>query len=130
MTAPSESFLKLISAVRDGEIPLSYEPDFWTVFVARRAGEPHVFRVLGAWRQTYLSGEWWRTSSPVKLIERSGQKVTIRTESGSTYTCNCDRYGTTQYSQGVLEGLIAEGKKEGINVEALSLQSALNINWK
>lgn len=105
--------------------PSYYEPDCWTILALRKEGEPPILRALVSWRQTYLSGEEWRASSPITCIEQKGGRVVIQCESGSVYSCPKSNYWTTGCSQQALEGLMSEGEKVDIVVEVLPVDQVI-----
>lgn len=106
-----------------------HEPDFWMVIALKKSAQDRVIRVLASWRQTYLTGEEWRASSPIRCMERKGGRVIISVESGSTYNCPYANYGTTGYAQEALEDLIDEGRREGVLIEPLQLHEVEAIKW-
>ena len=61
-------------------------PDAWVIIEVNHEGEQFQ-KVLSGWSGSYLYGDSWRLSSPIKTmnIDVNNDYLTVETESGSVY---------------------------------------------
>ena len=74
-----------------------------------------LYKVYGTWYGGYLGEDRWRLNSGIKGVNiHDDDYIDFIGYSGSVYRCvighNC--YGTSLYSQGVLNNIIKVGKEE------------------
>ena len=91
-----------------------YTPSKW-IIIEISSAEDSVRRVFGSWYGGYLNGDSWRLSSGITKVEDKGDYYLFHNESGSIYQCYKKCYGTSAYSQGVLQDMI-EKKPDNVNI--------------
>ena len=73
-------------------------PHRWVVL---KIGE--IYKVLGAWRGSYLEGESWRLNSGIVNVTKDNDNFIFHGHSGSQYVCHKDCYGTSTLSYSIFE---------------------------
>jgi len=81
-----------------------YLPD---KFVVVKIGDDDkaFFKVLGSWYGGYASGNSWRMNSGITTIELDHEVAIFHGNSGSTYACHVDNYGTHMVANGILQDM-------------------------
>ena len=94
-------------------------PDNWVILEINHNGEQFQ-KILSGWSGSYLYGDSWRMSSPIKEldIKANSKWITVVTESGSTYNLSKPHQGLRMSNAGIYNQL-----KEmfGDNVEIVEL---------
>ena len=85
-------------------------PDAWAIVEIKDPifpGYPPHKRIISGWSGSYLYGDSWRMSSPIKEfdIKVNEDFFTIMTESGSTYTLFKSRQGLRMSNAGIYNEL-------------------------
>ena len=78
-----------------------YNPNKW-VIVKITGDDPH-YRVLGAWRGSYLDGDSWRMNSGITRVDDADDVWFFYGSSGSVFRCHKDTYGLTGLTASVIE---------------------------
>ena len=81
-------------------------PDSWVILEINHEGEQFQ-KVLAGWSGSYLYGDSWRMSSPIKEmhIDIDSDYIIIETDSGSQYTLHKERQGLRMSNAGVYNQL-------------------------
>lgn len=77
-------------------------PDAWVIIEVNHNGEQFQ-KVLAGWSGSYLYGDSWRMSSPIKelKIDNNSDCAEVKTESGSNYVLFRSRQGLRMANAGV-----------------------------
>lgn len=96
------------------------KPDKWVVVKMTANGETF-YKLFSTWLGGYLDGDAWKINSGIVRVEQEGDFIKFFGHSGSCYECvNFERlYGTSGYTQGVLDGIIKSGQEKGHLVEVM-----------
>ncbi len=97
----------------------SYRPDRWMVIKISHLDDKSHYRVFGTWIGGYTSGDSWRMNSGIVRVEEQENNYRFFGTSGSEYTCFKNYYGTSGYSEGVLQNIIDVQSKQGVTIEIL-----------
>ena len=94
-------------------------PDSWIILEINHKGEQFQ-KVLAGWSGSYLYGDSWRMSSPIKEmhIDIDSDYITVETDSGSQYTLHKERQGLRMSNAGVYNQL---KERFGDNVEMIEI---------
>jgi len=94
-------------------------PDTWVVLEIKHNGEQFQ-KILAGWSGSYLYGDSWRMSSPIKTMNIDVEKdyITVETDSGSVYNLRKDYQGLRMSNAGVYNEL---KEKFGDGVEIVEL---------
>jgi len=94
-------------------------PDAWVIVEVNHEGEQFQ-KILAGWGGSYLYGDSWRMSSPIKQLDTGiNEKYIIAfTESGSVYTLYRDYQGLRMSNGGIWEEL---KERFGDSVEIVEL---------
>ena len=80
-----------------------YYPDRW--FIVKINSEIYdktFYKVFAVWVGGYAQGDSWRMSSGIKEVIDHETGYEFKNESGSSYFCSKNSYGTSAYGQGIL----------------------------
>lgn len=84
----------------------TYHPDKWVMLKLTSKEHSVCYKVLASWYGGFAGSDSWKLSSGTKSasIADVGQDgwVDFPQESGSTYTCFLDSYGTSMYTHSIL----------------------------
>lgn len=94
------------------------KPDRWVIIKL-----PDCYKVLGTWLGGYLDGDYWRLNSGIESVSEDEDFYYFTGYSGSIYKCHKKTYGTSSYTQGILEGIIKKLNNSEVNV----LESTYNF---
>ena len=94
-------------------------PDNWVLLEINHNGEQFQ-KILAGWSGSYLYGDSWRMSSPIKelVVKNNSKWITATTESGSTYNLSKPHQGLRMSIAGVYNDL---KEKFGDSVEIVEL---------
>ena len=94
-------------------------PDNWVLLEINHNGEQFQ-KILAGWSGSYLYGDSWRMSSPIKELDvkNNSKWITATTESGSTYNLSKPHQGLRMSIAGVYNDL---KEKFGDSVEIVEL---------
>lgn len=84
-------------------------PDRWLI-VELDGGN---YKVFGTWHGGYVAGNSWRMNSGIVRVDEDKEAYHFVGHSGSVYHCRKGSYGTTEYGNQVLEGILGIVKKRG-----------------
>lgn len=80
-----------------------YEPEAWVLL---DMGE-NVFKIFGAWRGSYLTGESWKMNSGIESVEEFEEYYDVLGYSGSIYRC----YKNSVHSGGMYTSRVLDDYK-------------------
>lgn len=94
-------------------------PDNWVIIEVNHKGKQFQ-KILSGWSGSYLYGDSWRMSSPIKEINIKVNQdfFTVDTDSGSKYTLFKNRQGLRMSNSGIYNEL---KEKFGDSVEIVEL---------
>jgi hypothetical protein len=94
-------------------------PDSWVLLEIKHEGKKFT-KILAGWSGSYLYGDSWRMSSPIKELDINinSKCITATTESGSTYNLSKPHQGLRMSIAGVYNQL---KEKYGDSVEIVEL---------
>ena len=94
-------------------------PDTWVILEVNHAGKQFQ-KILSGWGGSYLYGDSWRLSSPIKKMHIDIDKdyITVETDSGSVYNLRKDYQGLRMSNAGTYNELKA---RFGDSVEIVEL---------
>ena len=94
-------------------------PDSWVIIEVNHNGEQFQ-KVLAGWSGSYLYGDSWRMSSPIKEmhIDIDSDYIIVETDSGSTYNLLKESQGLRMSNAGIYNQL---KEKFGDTVEIVEL---------
>lgn len=94
-------------------------PDSWVVVEIVHGAET-IQKILAGWSGSYLYGDAWRMSSPIKEMNIDIEKdyITVETNSGSVYNLHKQYQGLRMSNAGVWNEL---KERFGDNVEIIEL---------
>jgi len=92
-------------------------PDKWVVI--KIGTEEPIYKVFATWYGGYLDGDSWKMNSGIKGVDISNETFSgdfsgffiFHGYSGSAYKCHYKAYGTSSYTQGVLDSIIKKAKE-------------------
>ena len=84
-----------------------YHPDKWIV-VTIKSSEGTYNKVLASWYGSFGGSDSWQLSSAIVSVEVNESHYTFNNESGSQYICNREAYGTSSYTNGILQGWMTQ----------------------
>ena len=81
-------------------------PDAWVIIEVNHEGEQFQ-KILSGWSGSYLYGDSWRMSSPIKEmhIDVSKDYIVVETNSGSVYNLRKDYQGLRMSNAGIYNQL-------------------------
>lgn len=87
---------------------MKYTPDRW-ILVEIEGADEKIYKVFCTWLGGYVQGESWRINSGITSVNKEGPGAyALNGRSGSTYFVYTGNYGTSVYTQGVLDSLPKE----------------------
>lgn len=87
-------------------------------FVVLKIGD--IYKVFASFYGGYLGSDSWKLNSGIQSINiYEDDYIDFIGYSGSIYRCVIGCYGTSMYSQGVLNNIIEVGKKNNVEIEIL-----------
>lgn len=107
----------------------THYPDLWVILKITVAEEQPLYKVFASWRGGYTTGDSWKLNSGITKVIAEENSWLFLGSSGSIYSCNKDTYGTTTYTQGVLNKLLkgSNAMKNEMQVQMLSKEEALEF---
>lgn len=103
-----------------------YTPNEW-VLIKIGGDTPH-YKVFGAWRGGYTTGDSWRMNSGVTSVKKEGNYFIFNGKSGSVYRCHKDAYGIkSPYANTILSKY--ESKFKNKFKLFMKLPDVIKINW-
>jgi hypothetical protein len=104
-----------------------YTPDLWVVLKVTPKNDKPWYRVMGSWYGGFAGSDSWRMNSGITdcYKEVGGEIFYFVGSSGSTYRCHEKCYGTSSYSQSILNHAIKEYSHAGSTLELMPE----NTNW-
>ena len=76
---------------------MTHSPDKWLIVKTNEFN-----KVFAVWGGGYLDGDFWRCSSVINNVTEEENYFLFHCESGSTYRCNKNNYGTSGFGSSVL----------------------------
>ena len=95
-------------------------PDKWIILKIKNN-----YKVFSTWYGGYLGSDSWKLNSGIKEIIENDVYIDFIGYSGSVYRCQKQTYGTSTYSNSVLNNMIEKCKNMSIDIEVLNE----NTNW-
>jgi len=93
-------------------------PHKWVIIKITNNDEMH-YKLFGTWYGGYLDGDYWRLNSGITKVVENENEFKFFGQSGSVYICDKTTYGTNNYSQSVLNGIIEKAESTGVKIEIL-----------
>lgn len=84
-------------------------PDKWVI--VKIDDDDLLYKVFASFYGGYLDGDSWKMNSGIAKVEEDDKSFMFYGYSGSVYRCMKGTYGTSFYSQGVLDGIIDRADK-------------------
>ena len=103
-----------------------YTPDRWVVLNINNT----IHKILSGWYGGYLDGDSWRLSSGITKIIKHLDHLEIHNESGSIYYCYLSNYGTTSYTDSILNDWKSQADSRNILIEMIDYNTLLNLYGK
>lgn len=100
-----------------------YTPDRWMV-LGIHTPEEIIYKVFATWSGGYAGGDEWKLNSGIVRATFADPYWEFDGSSGSVYRCHQDSYGTNGYGQAVLNNLLSQAKKQGIEIDILDRETA------
>lgn len=95
-----------------------YCPEEWVVFALDYPDET-IYRVFGAWRGGFTTGDSWRVNSGIESVEVEGDFILFHGHTGSTYRCHKDAPEPGGWRGGVLVKLLGDVAEQGVPTKIL-----------
>jgi len=95
------------------------KPDKFIVLKMTKKTEEPIYKVFASWYGGYLDGDSWKINSGIVDIEIDGEMINFIGYSGSIYQCHKKSYGTSSYSQGILNNIINKSKEIGYKIKVM-----------
>ena len=89
-----------------------YGPDKFVV-LKLQTKERLFYKVFGTWYGGYSYGDSWRLNSGITGLTQKGPMLEFMGSSGSVYEVHKDTYGTSAYTEGVLQDLLTKINESG-----------------
>lgn len=94
-------------------------PDKWVVVKIIDDGDI-LYKVFASWYGGYLGSDSWRINSGITKVNMyEDDYIDFIGYSGSCYRCVIGHYGTSTYSQGVLNNILKMAEKAKVIIEVL-----------
>lgn len=90
-------------------------PDKWLIFKID-SEQGVLYKVFATWYGGYLDSERWRANSGITRVEEDEKSFKFYGYSGSCYECLKGTYGTSMYSQSILNNAISSAEKVGVTM--------------
>jgi hypothetical protein len=104
-----------------------YNPDKWVV-IKINGKEPH-YRVFGSWYGGFAGSDSWRMNSGIVSVESDEHTFKFSGSSGSVYNCHKRTYGTSGYSNAVLNDIMS--RQPELDIEILPEDTDfMNLEYK
>ncbi len=94
-------------------------PDKWIVVKITTSNSKPMYKVFGTFFGGYLDGDSWKLNSGVSQIKEDEDTISFYGYSGSVYECGKKSYGTSTYTQGILDSFINKAKSQNVDIEIL-----------
>lgn len=96
-------------------------PDRWVIIkITHPNNEKPFYKVLGTWYGGFTQGDAWKMNSGIVSASiRDDDCIVFEGYSGSSYVCHVHEYGTSTYSQNVLNSIIFESGEYGVKMEIM-----------
>lgn len=93
-------------------VPTSeYNPESWVLLKIQKDNEKPLYKVFGAWRGGYATGDYWRFNSGIKSYEVDDTFVYFYGYTGSCYKCKLNTENIlSYYHMSVLNSWYEESK--------------------
>jgi hypothetical protein len=90
-----------------------YAPDKWVII---KINSKNKYKVFASWYGGWAGSDSWRINSGISEITEDDNYYFFEGNTGSVYKCHKSGYGTTGYSQTVLDELINSQPEFSIEV--------------
>ena len=90
-------------------------PDRWLILKLEHNGQT-VYKLFSTWIGGYLDSDSWRLNSGITTVEPSGSFYIVAGHSGTQYTIHPNAFGTSSYTQQVLDSIIHKAKSADVNI--------------
>jgi len=98
---------------------MDYYPDKWVVLKITPKKGKVWYRVFGSWYGGYGGSDSWRANSGITKVESLEGTFAFHGQTGSVYYCHKGHYGTSGYSQSILNGIIKEYEYAASKLEVM-----------
>lgn len=97
-----------------------YTPDMWAVLkITIPHNDKPFYKVFATWYGGYTQGDMWKLNSGITAVKLEDNCLIFDGYSGSCYSCVIGSYGTSGYSQNVLNSIIHESGEFGAKIELM-----------
>lgn len=94
------------------------KPDKWVVLKIQHDNEI-IYKLYATRLGGYLDGDAWQINSGICKIEIQNNIINFHGVSGSIYSCVLNTYGTSMYTQSILDNIIEKVKQIDSVIEIL-----------
>lgn len=99
----------------------TYSPDSWVILrIDYGENEGIIYKILGGWSGSYLSGSSWRMNSGITKIEQDGDYYRVYGFSGSVYRVHKDMEGLRLATGGVYNALVEKFGEKAVKIVNIS----------
>lgn len=97
-----------------------YTPDMWVVLKITIPQQSKPFyKVFATWYGGYTQGDAWKLNSGITAVSVEDDSLIFDGYSGSCYSCRIGAYGTSGYSQNVLNSIVFDSGEFGAKIELM-----------
>lgn len=94
-------------------------PDRWVVLEMKEKNEDAYYKLFLTWIGGYIDADKWRMNSGITEIKERGNFIIFHGYSGSIYECSKSSYGTSIYSDAVLDNMIKNAYKVDVQIDIM-----------
>ncbi len=88
-----------------------YRPDRWVIIEVNSVHGKYK-KILASWIGGFASADSWKLSSAIRSVSEKKEFLEFFNESGSIYICHKTAYGTSLFTESILEGFKIGLKKD------------------
>jgi hypothetical protein len=77
------------------------------------------YKVFATYLGGYLYGDSWKLNSGIQKVTEDNDFYYFYGYSGSVYKCHKNSYGTSNFTQSILDNIIEKGISQGIDIKIL-----------
>ena len=102
-----------------------YTPNYWKVIKITSTEGKVLYKVFATWVGGYTYGDSWKMNSGIEKVTVNDNEIVFEGYSGSKYRVlnKKESYGTTMFTQSVLESIMKKAELVGASVEELPFQT-------
>jgi len=99
----------------------TYRPDKWELIKVVKDDQV-IYKVLGEWSGSYLTGYSWRISSGVVGLMKTKGNYIFQNHSGSIYKCGIQAKYLGLTTSSIFEKIKEQAEEENFTVELISVE--------